>query len=98
MVMNTETNLTREYFSLHNWEIIEHKPDKDGFVLWEAKWNKLLEKGDSYYAELCVTNIMYTNRFCISGFTSKGFINLKIYTEKELLEVLKVIDIIKYYE
>jgi hypothetical protein len=90
--------LTREYFYLHGWEIINHKPDENGFVLWEARWIKRFEKGDKYYSNIFVTNIIYPKRFIISGETKIGSFNLEIYTEEELLNVLKVVGIYDYYQ
>lgn len=88
--------LSREYFN-KGWEIINHEPDETGFVLWEAKWNRSYEKGDGFYADLTVTNIMYKEQFCIDGSSNLGRVVLRIYTTEDLENVLKVLGIYKYY-
>ena len=90
--------LTREYFARHNWEIVEHEPDKDGFILWEAKWLRLIEDGSLYYSELTVTNMMWEDRFCVSGHTGSGYVNLMAYTEEDLLTILRAAGIYDYYK
>ena len=57
--INTTKPLTRDYFSNHNWEIVIHEPDENGFILWEAKWKRSMEEGSPYYSDLTVTNMMY---------------------------------------
>ena len=95
----TTKPLTRDYFSNHNWEIVIHEPDENGFILWEAKWKRSMEEGSPYYSDLTVTNMMYEDRFCISGKTSKGNVGyLMAYTEEDLINILKVFDIYGFYE
>lgn len=90
--------LTREYFSSHGWEIINHKPDENGFVLWEARWIRYMENGSPYYCKLYVSNIMYPERFVINGETKIGNFNFEVYTEEELIAILKVIGVYDYYK
>ena len=95
----TTKPLTRDYFSNHNWEIVIHEPDENGFILWEAKWKRSMEEGSPYYSDLTVTNMMYEDRFCISGKTSKGNVGyLMAYTEEDLINILKVFAIYGFYE
>lgn len=95
----TTKPLTRDYFSNHNWEIVIHEPDGNGFILWEAKWKRSMEEGSPYYSDLTVTNMMYEDRFCISGKTSKGNVGyLMAYTEEDLINILKVFAIHGFYE
>lgn len=91
-------NLTREYFTSHNWTIINHKPDENGFVLWEAQWEKRFENNDGYYSSISVTNAIYPKRYIIRGETKIGTFNLKMYSEEELLNILKVVGIYDYYQ
>lgn len=90
--------LTRDYFAAHNWEIIEHEPDKEGFILWEARWLRSIKKGSPYYSELTVTNIMWEDRFCVSGDTGSGHVCLMAYTEEDLFNILKAVGIFDYYK
>jgi hypothetical protein len=90
--------LTREYFSSHGWKIINHKPDENGFVLWEARWIRYMENGSPYYCELYVFNIMYSERFVMNGETTVGDLNVEVYTEEELIAILKVIGVYDYYK
>lgn len=91
--------LTRTYFANNNWEIVTHKPDENGFVLWEAKWVRSMEEGSPYYSDLTVTNMMYEDRFCVSGKTGEGCVEyLMAYTEEDLENILKVIGIYSFYE
>lgn len=95
----TSKQLTRDYFANHNWEIIIPEPDENGFILWEARWIRSMEKGSPYYSDLTVTNMMYEDRFCISGKTSEGSVQyLMAYTEEDLENILKVLDIYDYYK
>lgn len=95
----TIKSLTRDYFSNHNWKIVIHEPDENGFILWEAKWKRSMEEGSPYYSDLTVTNMMYEDRFCISGKTSKGSVGyLMAYTEEDLINILKVFAIYGFYE
>ena len=95
----TSKPLTRDYFANHNWEIVTHKPDENGFILWEARWIRSMEKGSPYYSDLTVTNMMYEDRFCISGKTGEGSVQyLMAYTEEDLENILKVLDIYDYYK
>lgn len=89
--------LTREYFANNGWNIKISKPDESGFILQEAQWIKRFEKGDLYYSDISVTNIMYPHRFVISGTTKIGSFNLEMYTEEDLINILKVIGIYEYY-
>jgi hypothetical protein len=96
---STTKPLTRDYFANHNWEIIIPEPDENGFVLWEARWIRSMEKGSPYYSDITVTNMMYEDRFCISGKTGEGNVEyLMAYTEKDLENILKVLDIYDYYK
>ena len=96
---HTSKPLTRDYFANHNWEIIIPEPDENGFILWEARWIRRMEKGSPYYSDLTVTNMMYEDRFCISGKTSEGSVQyLMAYTEEDLENILKVLDIYDYYK
>ena len=96
---HTSKPLTRDYFANHNWEIIIPEPDENGFILWEARWIRRMEKGSPYYSDLTVTNMMYEDRFCISGKTGEGNVEyLMAYTEKDLENILKVLDIYDYYK
>ena len=91
--------LTRNYFAKNNWEIVTHKPDENGFVLWEARWIRSMEKGSPYYSDLTVTNMMYEDRFCVSGKTGEGCVEyLMAYTEEDLESILKVLGIYSFYE
>lgn len=91
--------LTRDYFAKHNWEIITHEPNEYGFILWEARWVRSMEEGSPYYSDLTVTNMMYEDRFCISGKTGEGNVEyLMAYTEDDLINILKVLDIYDYYK
>jgi hypothetical protein len=91
--------LTRDYFANHNWEIVIHEPDESGFILWEAKWKRSMEEGSPYYSDLTVTNMMYEDRFCISGKTGEGNVEyLMAYTEEDLENILKVLNIYDYYK
>lgn len=90
--------LTREYFAKHNWEIVEHEPDKDGFILWEAKWSRRIEEGSPYSSKLTVTNMMWKDRFCVSGHTGAGSVNLMAYTEEDLFNILRAVGIYDYYK
>ena len=95
----TTKPLTRNYFADHNWEIVIHEPDENGFILWEAKWKRRMEEGSPYYSDLTVTNMMYKDRFCISGKTGEGSVQyLMAYTEEDLENILKVLDIYDYYK
>lgn len=95
----TSKQLTRDYFAKHNWEIIIPEPDENGFVLWEARWIRSMEEGSPYYSNLTVTNMMYEDRFCISGKTGEGNIEyLMAYTEEDLENILKVLAIYDYYK
>ena len=95
----TTKPLTRDYFSNHNWEIVIHEPDENGFILWEAKWKRRMEEGSPYYSDITVTNMMYKDRFCISGKTNEGNVGyLMAYTEEDLVNILKVFSIYDFYE
>lgn len=90
--------LSRDYFANHGWKIINYEPDENGFVLWEAQWHRYIEEGSPYYAELSVTNMMYKDRFCVSGKTGEGCAEYLIaYTEEDLVNILKAFGIYKYY-
>lgn len=91
--------LTRDYFTKHNWEIVTHKPDKNGFILWEAKWKRSMEEESPYYSDLTVTNMMHEDRFCVSGKTGEGNVEyLMAYTEEDLENILKALAIYDYYK
>lgn len=91
--------LTRDYFANHNWEIIIPEPDENGFILWEARWIRSMEKGSPYYSDLTVTNMMYEDRFCISGKTGEASVEwLMAYTEEDLENILKALAIYDYYK
>ena len=95
----TSKQLTRDYFAKNNWEIVTHKPDENGFVLWEAKWVRSMEEGSPYYSDLTVTNMMHEDRFCVSGKTGEGCVEyLMAYTEEDLESILKVLGIYSFYE
>ena len=96
---NSSLQLTRDYFAKHNWEIIIPEPDENGFVLWEARWVRSMDEGSPYYSNLSVTNIMYEDRFCVSGKTGEASVEwLMAYTEEDLENILKALAIYDYYK
>lgn len=63
--------LTRKYFEENGYNIcIEKVVD---FDIWEAKLTKRYEKGDGIYANVIVSNLMYSDEFNFTGQLGNNF-------------------------
>lgn len=57
--------LTRDFFESHGWERDDF--EFEGKMIWQARLRRSKDKGDPYYADATITNMMYPQRFAISG-------------------------------
>ena len=80
--------LTRDFFKKQNWDIgtVKIEDSKN----WMAILEKTIDK-DDVYIKASVTNILYADRFTLSGYlTSDCYINIMLYTEEDYFNVLKL--------
>ena len=81
--------LTREFFEKQKWDIgIVKIEDSEN---WMAILEKTIDK-DDVYIKASVTNILYADRFTLSGYlTSDCYINIMLYTEEDYFNLLKLV-------
>jgi hypothetical protein len=80
--------LTREFFEKQNWDIGTVKVGNA--ENWMAELKKTIDQ-DQVYINASVTNILYPNRFALSGYlTSDCYITIMLYTEEDYFNLLKL--------
>jgi hypothetical protein len=84
------TQLTREYFIEHGYEF---KPFKlEGVECWGVELHKRYENGDHVYADVEISNLMYTERFAFSGHIGNQcyFQTVMLYSVEDLENLYKL--------
>ena len=81
--------LTRDFFEKQKWDIETVKIENS--ENWMAKIEKTIDE-DGVYIDASVTNILYPDRFALSGYlTSDCYISIMLYTEEDYFNLLKLV-------
>ena len=91
------TPLTRDYFETHGYRV--EPCEVDSTPVWQVGLRKSINAGDRLCIDVCVTNMMYTERFALTGCLGNHcYVNTVMLYNVEDLEALYRVAHIRYDE